>query len=273
MSALLRVGIAGLGKMGLPIGRHMMAKGLNVYGYDPESSARANAERLGVRVVSSPRALAEASELVVVLVGFASQVEAVMFEHDGVLAGARPGLIIGMGSTVAPTYARGLVARTQAHDIHLLDMPLARGEKAAEDGDLLVLCGGDHDVFRRCLPVLETFASSVFHLGEFGAGQVSKMVNNLILWASMAANDEGLRLAERLGVPPDTLRQALSLSSAQNWALSTRAEDRPIPWAEKDMSIVLHEADLARISLPLCGTAKEVIKELKIRRGLGMPAE
>ena len=99
------------------------------------------------------------------------------------------------------------------------------------------------------------------------------MVNNLILWACMSANDEGLRLAQSMGVDPEVLRAALHKSSAQNWSLSTRAEDRPIPWAEKDMNIVLREADKARLSLPLCGTVKEVIKGIKIRRGIPMSIE
>jgi 3-hydroxyisobutyrate dehydrogenase len=97
------------------------------------------------------------------------------------------------------------------------------------------------------------------------------MVNNLILWACISANDEGLRLGEALGVDPGKLKEALRHGSAQNWAMDSSAERSGMPWAEKDMSIVLHEADLARLSLPLAGTVKEVIKGLKIRLGLGMP--
>jgi 3-hydroxyisobutyrate dehydrogenase-like beta-hydroxyacid dehydrogenase len=97
------------------------------------------------------------------------------------------------------------------------------------------------------------------------------MVNNLILWACTAANDEGLRLGEALGVNAERLRAALHHSSAQNWAMDQRAERSGMPWAEKDMSIVLHEADVARLSLPLAGTIKETIKGLKIRLGLGLP--
>ena len=98
------------------------------------------------------------------------------------------------------------------------------------------------------------------------------MVNNLILWASTAANDEGLRLGNALGVDAEKLRRALSHSSAQNWAMDERADLSGMPWAEKDMTIVLAEADQSRLSLPLCGTVKEAIKGLKIRMGLGMPA-
>jgi 3-hydroxyisobutyrate dehydrogenase-like beta-hydroxyacid dehydrogenase len=99
------------------------------------------------------------------------------------------------------------------------------------------------------------------------------MVNNLLLWACTAANDEALRLGQALGVEPQRLREALIHGSGQNWSLESGAGDRPMPWAEKDMGIVLNEADLARLSLPLAGTVKEVIKGLKIRKGYGMPRE
>jgi 3-hydroxyisobutyrate dehydrogenase-like beta-hydroxyacid dehydrogenase len=142
-----------------------------------------------------------------------------------------------------------------------------------EAGDILLLGGGDKAAFDRWTPIFKTFASDIFHLGDFGAGQVAKMVNNLILWACMSANDEGLRLGESFGLSPDLLRTALNKSSAQNWSLSTRAEERPIPWAEKDMMMVLREADRVDLSLPLCGTVKEVIKGYKLRRGIRIPKE
>ena len=93
------------------------------------------------------------------------------------------------------------------------------------------------------------------------------MVNNLILWACISANHEGLKLGEKLGVERKAMREMLLDSSGQNWALGSGAGDRPMPWAEKDMMIVLEEADLARVALPLCGTVKEVIKGIKVERG------
>ena len=146
-----------------------------------------------------------------------------------------------------------------------------RRSRAAKEGRLLVFGGGDEAAFESCRPAFSAFASDIFHLGAAGAGQVGKMVNNLILWACTSANDEGLRLASALGVDAEKLRAALHHSSAQNWSMDLRAELSGMPWAEKDMSIVLHEADVARLALPLCGTIKETIKDLKIRMGLGLP--
>jgi 3-hydroxyisobutyrate dehydrogenase-like beta-hydroxyacid dehydrogenase len=271
MNSIRRIGIVGLGAMGRPMGRHLLARGFTVLGTDPSPTAQQAARALGIRVLASPAEVALEADLVQIVVGFDSQVEQVMFGDQGLRSAARPGLIVAIGSTISPSYARNLAERTEGSGLILLDIPLTRGERAAEDGTMLILGGGDAACFEACKPVFASFASDVFHLGLFGAGQVGKMVNNMILWACTAANDEGLRLGEALGVDPERLREALGHSSAQNWSMTTRADDRAAPWAEKDMMIVLHEADIARLSLPLCGSVKEVIKGFKIRHGHPMP--
>ena len=271
MKSIGTVGILGLGKMGCPMAGHLVAKGFKVIGYDPLPEAREKTRTRGAGSAASPREVAQASDLVIIVVGFDSEVEEVIFGMDGVLEGAKPGLVVALGSTVAPRYAKRLAARLNERNVVLLDIPLARGEAAAVAGKLLIYGAGDNAAFEACRPAFGAFASDIFHLGPAGAGQVGKMVNNLILWACMSANDEGLRLGESLGVDPERLREALSHGSAQNWAMDTQAERSGMPWAEKDMSIVLQEADLARLSLPLAGAVKETIKGLKIRLGLGMP--
>ena len=262
MSAIRNVGMVGLGKMGLPMAKHLLAKGFKVVGCDP---AARSAE---VEMLSSPREVAKVSDLVIVVVGFDHEVETVV---TSILEGSRKGLIVALASTVAPRYAKRLAQRLADSGIILLDIPLARGEAAAIAGKLLIYGAGDEKAFAACRPAFNAFASDIFHLGAAGAGQVGKMVNNLILWACISVNDEGLRLGEALGVDAAKLREALAHGSAQNWAMDNRAEDSGMPWAEKDMGIVLHEADLARLSLPMAGTVKEAIKGLKIRMGLGLP--
>src|SRR6266853_2097053 len=229
MKPVHTVGILGLGKMGRPIAAHLVAKGFKVVGYDPLEEARNKALALGARSAASAREAARASDLVIIVVGFDGEVEEVIFGKDGVLEGARPGLVVALGSTVAPRYSKRLASRLAEKSLVLLDIPLARGEAAATAGNLL------------------------------------------ILWACISVNDEGLRLGRALGVDPERLCEALRHGSAQNWAMDTQAERSGMPWAEKDMSIVLEEADRARLSLPLAGTVKETIKGLKIRMGLGMP--
>jgi 3-hydroxyisobutyrate dehydrogenase-like beta-hydroxyacid dehydrogenase len=267
-----RVGVIGLGKMGLPIGRHLVQRGFAVTGYDVALPALKAAAAAGLQPVNSPKAVAAASELVIVVVGFDAEVEAVMFGDNGVLAGASDGAVFAVASTVAPQTMQRIAARLPASPkVTLLDIPLCRGEGPAQTGELLIMGGGDHATFDACRPAFSAFANAIHHLGPVGAGQVGKMVNNLILWSCISANEEGFKLAQKLGVDRETLRTALLDSSAANWSLATRPEERPMPWAEKDMSIVLKEADAARLSLPLCGVVKEVVKAVKIERNWPTP--
>lgn len=262
-----RVGVIGLGKMGLPIGRRLAKRGFAVTGYDVALTAIKTAAAAGIQPVNSPKAVAATSDLVIVVVGFDQEVEAAMFGENGLIAGADDGMIIAIASTIASRTMHKIAARLPAKPaVTLLDIPLCRGEGAAQDGKLLIMGGGDRAAFDACRDAFSAFADSIFHLGPAGAGQVGKMVNNLILWASISANEEGLKLGAALGVDRETLRVALLDSSAANWSLATRPEERPMPWAEKDMTIVLKEADAAHLSVPLCGVVREVIKTVKMQR-------
>jgi 3-hydroxyisobutyrate dehydrogenase-like beta-hydroxyacid dehydrogenase len=267
-----RVGLVGLGKMGQPMARLLRERGFEVAGFDIEAGAMAAAASLGVHTALSPQAVAAASDLVIVVVGFDSEVEAAMFGAHGILAGAGDGTVVAIASTIAPRTMQKIAARLpERPQITLLDIPLCRGEGAAQDGKLLIMGGGDKAVFDACRPAFAAFADSVFHLGPVGAGQVGKMVNNLILWSCICANEEGFKLAAGLGVERETLRAALIDSSACNWSLQTRPEEKPMPWAEKDMTIVLKEADALRLSLPVCGVVKEAVKTVKIARNWPTP--
>ena len=267
MAPIKTVGMIGLGKMGGPMARLLVAKGFSVLGYDVSAKAAKSAAKHKVAIAKSPAALAAKCDLVIVVTGFEHQAEDALFGKAGVVEGARRGTIIGMASTISPSGMIDIGRRLAARKLVPLDIPLCRGEPAAEAGKLLITGGGDKKAFDRCRPAFATFADAIFHLGPVGAGQVGKMVNNLILWACISANDEGLRLGEKFGVDRRAMRKMLLQSSGQNWALETGAGDRPMPWAEKDMMIVLAEADGLRMSLPLCGVIKEVIKGIKVARG------
>ena len=271
MDSPKNIGIIGLGAMGRPMARHLMAAGFSVAGCDPQQEAQDKAVALGVSVKSTPADVARASDMVMIVVGFDSDVERAFFGDGGLVAGMRPGLIIAVGSTISPSYAQELTKRTAGTGVVLLDMPITRGEAAAEAGKMLVLGGGERDVFEACRPAFDTFASDVFHLGDFGSGQVAKMTNNMILWACIAANEEAFGLAGQLGVEKEQLRNALSHSSAQNWAMDLQIQKDPMPWAEKDMIIALNEADNQRIPLPLSMHVREQIKAFKIANNYPTP--
>ncbi len=268
-----QIGIIGLGKMGLPMTGHMLKKGLQVAGYDLDAERVAAAEKLGAITCNNPREVAEKSDLVIIIVGFDSEVNEVLYADNGIFAGARDNAIIAVASTVfqETMLEIGEAAAKLGKGLRVLDMPLCRAERAAVDGTLLLLGGGDPELFKECDKAFSSFASDIRVLGELGAGQVGKMINNLLLWTCISANHEGLKLGEAMGLDPEVLRQALLISSGKNWALETWHLERAMPWAEKDMTIVMHEADRFRLTMPLSGVVKEVIKGVKIERGYPTP--
>ena len=228
------VGVIGLGKMGDPMARHLVRHGFAVHGHDIDPAAAQRLAPHGVAAAVSPAALAAVSDLVIVVTAFENQVEDVLFAPNGVTAGARAGTIVGIAATISPRGMRRFAERLGERKLIALDIPLCRGEPAAEAGQLLIVGGGDSAAFERCRQAFSSFADAIFHLGPAGAGQVGKMVNNLILWACISANYEGLKLGEQLGVERAAMRTMLLESSGENWALRSGAGERPMPWAEKE---------------------------------------
>lgn len=265
------VGILGLGRMGRPIAGHLVTAGYEVAGFDPDRTATAAAVA-GLRPAGSAAEVARLCALTVVIVGFEAQVEEAVFGPDGAIAGAAEGAIVAIASTVAPSYMQSLSGRLRTHGVHLLDIPLTRGEAAARDGTLIAFAGGEAEILDRCRPALDTFCEQVIRLGGIGAGQTGKAVNNLLLWSCVCANVEGLELAAALGVDREALRDALRFGSGANWALATRAEERPALWAEKDMTIVLSEAARAGVAMPVSGAVGDAIRAFKAARGLPAPS-
>src|SRR5262249_29486820 len=144
-----RVGVIGLGKMGLPMSRRLAERGFTVVGYDVALAAIKAAAAAGVQPVNSAKAVATTTDLVIVVVGFDQEVEAVLFGENGVIPGAADGLIVAIASTVAPRTMKKIATRLPAK-LTLLDIPLCRGEGAAQEGKLLIMAGGDKAAFDAC---------------------------------------------------------------------------------------------------------------------------
>lgn len=265
----MRVGIVGLGRMGLRLARRLRDGGFQTAGCDVDSNASAAAADEGFAVEPNPAALAARSDLVIVAVAFESQVDATLFGPDGAASAAASKPVVAVAATVEPAYMRRLADR--APGTVFLDIPLARGESAADRGDLLMFAGGDAAAMERCRPAFSTFASEIHHLGGLGAGQVAKAANNYLLWTNVAASVEAFAFGAALGIDREALRRALANSSGANWAMETRADERPALWAEKDMAALLAEADRARLAMPVAGSVREAIKAHKIARGFPMP--
>lgn len=257
------VGVVGLGKMGLPMANHLRDAGFVVHGFDPRPGAAAAAERHGIVVAAAPAEVAGRAAATFVVVGFDDEVVEVCLGAGGIHEGASPGDVVFLCSTIAPDTSTRVGRDLSGRGVRVADATLCRAEHAAVDATLLVLGGGDPEVFEEWDGALRTFATDVCLLGDLGAGQVGKMLNNLLLWINVAANAEALRLGERLGVAQDALIPALMLGSGANWALGTWHKARPMPWAEKDLAICLEYADRVGLSAPLSGLTREVMKRLK----------
>jgi 3-hydroxyisobutyrate dehydrogenase-like beta-hydroxyacid dehydrogenase len=259
------VAVVGLGKMGLPMARNLRHKGFRVVGYDVSESSRQRAASIGIEVATTAKEAALDTALSLVVVGFDDQVtEVISGTNSSLLAGARAGHVIGVCSTVEPRTVVQAAETARGTSVHVVDAPLCRGEPSAEDGSLLVMLGGDAHVLTAIEPALAAVATDLYRLGGVGAGQVGKMLNNFLLWTSVVANREAMQLGGRLDVDLEALRQALMLSSGNNWALETWTRSRPMPWAEKDMRILMQHADDVLLAMPAAGLVREEIKALKI---------
>lgn len=236
-------------------------------GFDVREEARHAASLLGIEVVDSPAGASQDTAMTLVVVGFDDQVTDVIGAGEtGLLTTALPGHVIAICSTVEPKTVTDAAEACAARSVHVIDAPVCRGEPSAEDATLLVMLGGDTTVIDAVRPAFGAIASDIYNLGGLGAGQVGKMLNNYVLWATVTANYEAMRLGDELGVDLTELREALMLSSANNWALETWTRSRPMPWAEKDMRILTQHADDVHLSMPLANLVREEIAAIKLAK-------
>jgi 3-hydroxyisobutyrate dehydrogenase-like beta-hydroxyacid dehydrogenase len=268
------VAVVGLGKMGLPMARHLRAAGFRVVGFDPSEACQERAAALGIELAETAAHAAASTAAALVVVGFDEQaIEVISDPERGLLAGARAGFIIAMCSTVQTSTSVQMAKAAEEIGVVVVDATLCLGEPAAEDATLLIMCGGPTTALDRLQPALSVVGRDIYRLGDVGAGQVGKMLNNYLLWNSVVANYEALRLGGRLGLDLEALRQSLMLSSGNNWALETWLRPRPMPWAEKDMRILLDHADEAGVPMPGAGVTREEIKRIKQVKNVGLDGQ
>ncbi len=257
-----RVGIIGVGRMGLAMAKHLIKHGYALTVCDIDSANSAKAAALGARVAKTPAELGQDASFVILGVGYDEEVKAVTLGGNGVLGTLAPGGIIAVSSTVAPDSVKALDAEAQARGVDVLDAPICRGRFFADEGRLLALFGGKAAVIERGRAVYSTFCSDIAPLGEVGHGQVGKAMNNLLLWVTSIGLIEAGRIAESTGIDLPRLRDALQISSGKSQALEDW-DQTSFMWALKDMQIVSKMADQAGLSLPITGAVKELVKEAK----------
>ena len=218
-----RVGFIGLGLMGRPMARNLLRAGfpLTVHSRSPGPVEALAGE--GARALRTPREVAAASEVVITMLPDAPDVELVATGPEGILAGARPGLIHVDMSTISPVATRRLAAREEEAGVTMLDAPVSGGTVGAEAGTLSIMAGGERAAFDTCGPIFAALGKKIVHLGPSGAGQTTKACNQIMTSGIYAVMAEALVLAAKSGLDPAQVVDVLSSGAARCWGLEVRA--------------------------------------------------
>jgi 3-hydroxyisobutyrate dehydrogenase-like beta-hydroxyacid dehydrogenase len=260
MAGKEKVGIVGVGRMGQAMARHLIKHGYAVVAQDIEPKAVEAVRGLGAETVKTPAEVGKACKFVIIAVGYDEEATAVMLGQGGLLETMGAGSVIGVSSTCTPEHVKMLAEKARAKGVEVLDAPICRGQMAAETGTMLILCGGKPEVFERGKPIYSTFGQDYVLLGDIGAGQFGKAMNNFLLWVNGVALIEAGRLSEANGMDLIKLRDALLISSGASDALKNW-ENVSFLWALKDMQIISKMADKAGLAMPIAGAIKELVKD------------
>lgn len=204
-----RVGFVGLGIMGRPMARNVLAAGFDVVVYDLVAGPVNELAAAGATAAMSPAEVAAAVDVVLLCLPDSPDVEAAMSGEQGLLAGARAGQIFVDMSTISPVTARQLAEKAAAQGVTLLDAPVSGGQVGAANGTLSIMVGGDPEALEQVRPILAAMGKTILHLGESGAGQVAKACNQLVIAVTIEAVAEAMVLASKAGVDPAKVRAAL----------------------------------------------------------------
>jgi 3-hydroxyisobutyrate dehydrogenase-like beta-hydroxyacid dehydrogenase len=261
---MMKVGMIGAGRMGQPMIGHLARKGFEVSVYDIDAAKQAPVEKLGGKWQPDAAVVATTCEVILVCVGYDRELRDLL-SVTGPLRDAPKGTIIAVLATVHPKTMVELAESAATRGVRVVDAPVCRGGKAADEGTLLSFIGGSADDFSRLAPVISAYATDRVHTGPVGTGQVAKAANNMVMWSCLIADHEALALAQRYGMDTEKLREALKLSSAdnyvlRNWRVNTMA------WAEDDMEIVQQMAADRGMALPQAGLNRELCRLLKPKR-------
>jgi 3-hydroxyisobutyrate dehydrogenase-like beta-hydroxyacid dehydrogenase len=251
-------GIVGLGAMGFQMARHMIAKGYEVHGLDVQEAMNARAKDIGVKIVKSPADIADKADVVIVMVATDAQVEDVIIK-SGLLDRLKKGSVICVAASCSVDTAKELAETGARKGVGILDTPVVLGQEAADNGTLTVFCGGDVAAFEKAKPVMQCFGANVMHVGAAGMGQLTKTINNMLLWSSISANYEALTFAKEMGADIPKMIAGLQHSSGANWSLSRWGKSTG-KWAEKDMDVALELAQDVKVPVPLAALVDQLMK-------------
>ncbi len=267
-----RLGWIGLGVMGSSMCRHLMNRGFSMTVY---TRTRSKAQPLldsGAQWADSPRAVALQSDIIFSIVGFPSDVREVILGPDGVLQGAKPGSVIVDMTTSEPSLAQEIYQAARQRGVFALDAPVSGGDVGAREARLSIMIGGDRDVAEALRPCWEAMGKTIVYQGGPGAGQHTKMVNQILIATNMIGVCEALLYAYRAGLDLQTVLQSVASGAAGSWSLSNLAPRiiqnnfDPGFFVEhfiKDMGIALAEANRMGLALPGLALAKQLYEAVR----------
>ncbi|MFM2430143.1 MAG: hypothetical protein RLZZ511_1356 [Cyanobacteriota bacterium] len=256
-----RIGLIGLGLIGRPMAQNLLQAGYAVTVFNRSPGPAAVLAEAGATVAPSPRDLAAQVDVVISCVSDSPDVQEVVLGPQGIIHGARSGMLYIDMSTIAAAVSRDIYAQLQAIGVAALDAPVSGGDIGAQQGTLSIMVGGDQAAFDRALPIFQVLGKNIVHIGAAGAGQVTKACNQIVVALTVQAVAEALTLAARSGVDPAKVRSALLGGFAQSKVLEVHGAkmlDRnfqpgfKLDLFRKDINLVLQTA--RDLGLPLMGS-------------------
>lgn len=267
-----RIGWIGTGVMGRWMCEHAMNKGFTATVYNRSRDKAHPLLDKGATFAATPKQVAEQSDVVFAIVGFPKDVREVFLGADGALAGSKPGTILVDMTTSEPGLAKEIYAAAKAKGVHALDAPVSGGDVGAKNAALSIMIGGDKAVVDAVSPVFQAMGKTIVHQGPAGAGQHTKMVNQILISSTMIAVCEGLLYGYKAGLDLETVFKSVSVGAAGSKALEVlgprmlRRDFEPGFYVEhfiKDLGIALAEAEKMNLSLPGVGLAKQLYEAVR----------
>ena len=266
----MNIGFIGVGIMGRPMAKNLLKAGLSLTVYDKFAKLD-DLIALGAKAASSNKDVAAKSDVVITMLPNSLNVKQAILGDDGVSEGARPGTIVVDMSSIAPDAAQEIAAALKTKGVAMLDAPVSGGEPKAIDGTLAIMVGGDAKHFESVKPVLEKIGSSVVHVGDIGAGNVTKLANQIIVALNIAAVAEAFVLATKAGVDPEAVFNAIKGGLAGSTVMNAKVpmilngDFNPggrVELHTKDLQNVLDTGHRLNVPLPLTAGVMEVLQSL-----------
>jgi len=268
----------GLGVMGYPMAGHLQKSGhaVTVYNRTEARALRWAEEHQGSATSPTPREAAADAAFVFLCVGDDDDVREVAFGDDGAIAGLREGAILVDHTTASAIVARELDDACRERGCGFLDAPVSGGQAGAENGTLVVMCGGDEETFQSAQPLIASYSRAATLMGPAGAGQLTKMVNQICIAGLVQALSEGLHFADRVGLDPRQVVKAISKGAAGSWQMSNRADTMiegafdygfAVEWMRKDLGIALEQARRDGVQLPVTALVDQFYADVEALGG------